>query len=98
VFKDPEIVARIWDSFLLEGEIFAYKTALAILKYFELELKILTFDGAITFLKKMEKEIPEDILFNLIDGVNMYWRDFQTVIEGQKVADVNTNIHLALLI
>jgi len=32
---DCEIASRIWDNFLLDGEIFAIKTALAILKYFE---------------------------------------------------------------
>ena len=32
---DLDIVSRIWDNFLLDGEIFAIKTALAILQYFE---------------------------------------------------------------
>ena len=31
---DIECVSRIWDNFLLEGEVFAYKTGLAIIKYF----------------------------------------------------------------
>jgi hypothetical protein len=32
---DIDIVSRIWDNFMLDGEIFAIKTGLAILIYFE---------------------------------------------------------------
>lgn len=91
-----EIVSRIWDCFLLEGEVYAIKTALAILKYFELELKMLTFDGAINFLKE-SRDVNEEILFNLIEDVKVSWKDFQTVIENQKVASINTCINEALL-
>eukprot|EP00825_Cyclidium_porcatum_P032273 TRINITY_DN3451_c0_g1_i2.p2 TRINITY_DN3451_c0_g1~~TRINITY_DN3451_c0_g1_i2.p2 ORF type:complete len:100 (-),score=31.55 TRINITY_DN3451_c0_g1_i2:42-341(-) len=31
------IVMRIWDNFLLEGEVFVIKTAISILKYYEIE-------------------------------------------------------------
>ncbi len=30
-FDDIELVARIWDNFLLEGEIYAFKISLAII-------------------------------------------------------------------
>jgi len=32
---DLEITARIWDCFMLDGEVFAIRVGLAILKYFE---------------------------------------------------------------
>jgi hypothetical protein len=32
---DLEITCRIWDNFMLDGEIFAIKTGLAILQFFE---------------------------------------------------------------
>lgn len=32
---DLEVVSRIWDNFILKGEIFAIKTGLALLQYFE---------------------------------------------------------------
>jgi hypothetical protein len=32
---DLEIAARVWDCFMLDGEVFAIKVGLAILKYFE---------------------------------------------------------------
>jgi len=68
------------------------------LKYFELELKMLTFDKAITFLKKIPKEVNEELLFNLIEAVSVTWKDFQTLLDNQKVADINTLIHQALLV
>jgi hypothetical protein len=51
VFEE-NVVNRIWDNFLLEGEIFAFKTALAFIDYFHLELKMATFDDCINLLKK----------------------------------------------
>jgi hypothetical protein len=35
---DLDIVSRIWDNFLLDGEVFAIKVALALLKYKESQL------------------------------------------------------------
>jgi len=32
---EESIASRIWDNFLLDGEVFAIKAGLAILKYFE---------------------------------------------------------------
>ena len=30
-FKDQSLVARLWDNFLLEGELFSFKIGLAII-------------------------------------------------------------------
>jgi hypothetical protein len=49
--SDLETVARIWDNFLYEGEIFIFKCALGIIEYFQLELKMSTFDEATTLLR-----------------------------------------------
>ena len=46
-----DIILKIWDNFILEGEVFAIKVALAILKYYEIELKLATFDEAVKLLK-----------------------------------------------
>jgi|LakMenEpi03Aug12_release.lakeMendotaPanAssembly.Ray.scaffolds.fasta_scaffold913296_1 hypothetical protein len=45
-----EISKRIWDTFLIDGEIYAIRAALGILKYFETELKLSTFNEAINIL------------------------------------------------
>jgi hypothetical protein len=36
-FDDVDLVSRIWDNFLLEGEIFAFKVALAIMVFTKLK-------------------------------------------------------------
>lgn len=38
-----QIILRIWDNFLLEGEIYLFKVGLTIIKYYEIELKMCTF-------------------------------------------------------
>ena len=35
---DIEIVARVWDNFLIDGEVFGIRVGLSILKYYEHEL------------------------------------------------------------
>lgn len=59
--KDSQkILGRIWDCFILEGELYAFKVALAILKYFEVELKMMDYGAATTFLSKQPYYIFED--------------------------------------
>lgn len=38
-----DFLYRIWDNFLLEGEIYLFKVGIAIIKYYETELKMCTF-------------------------------------------------------
>jgi len=97
-FLDVDIISRIWDCFLLDGEVFAIKTAIGILKYFEVELRMQTFDGAIKFLKKLPNDIDEDTLFDIIDRISVPWSAYQSVLESQQVAYINTQIHQALLV
>ncbi len=62
---------RLWDNFFLEGTIYIIKTALGILKYFELELKLSTFDEIITHLKSKRVEVNETFLFETIEIMNV---------------------------
>lgn len=75
----------------------AMKTGVAILKYFELELKMKTFDGAVKFLKELPRDIDEDQLFRYIEKVNVSYQDYQEELKQQKVAEINSKVHLALL-
>ena len=50
---DYNITARIWDSFFVEGEAYAMKVSLGILKYYEMELRLSTFHEADNLLKKL---------------------------------------------
>ncbi len=51
---DLEIVSRIWDNFLLEGEIFTIRTGLALLKYFENQFLKQSYFKIIKQLKNMQ--------------------------------------------
>ncbi len=51
VFKEGEFLLRIWDNFLLEGEIYLFKVGIALIKYFEIELKMCTFYEGLKLLK-----------------------------------------------
>jgi len=54
---NPQIVGRIWDCFILEGETYAFKVGIGILKYFEKELKMLNYSGILEFLKLLPNDI-----------------------------------------
>jgi cytohesin/brefeldin A-inhibited guanine nucleotide-exchange protein len=95
---DVDLIARIWDCFLLDGEIFAIRFGLGILKYFEVELRIQTFDAAVKFLRKLPNDIDEEALFDIIDSIQVPWHEYQAKLESQKVAQINTQIHQALLV
>ena len=45
-------LARIWDNFLLEGELYLFKVGITLVKYYEIELKMSTFDDAVKLLTK----------------------------------------------
>lgn len=60
-----EFLYRIWDNFLLEGEIYLYKVGLTIIKYNEIELKMCTFYEGLRLLKfpKALNDDTSSILF-----------------------------------
>lgn len=63
-------MARIWDCFFLEGEVYGVKVGLGLLKYYELELRLSTFDEAVTLLKEV-KNTNEAMLFKYIEEINV---------------------------
>lgn len=98
----------------MDGEIYGFKTSLGILKYYELELRISTFDEAISVLKDIPKDTNDDRLFRIIEEINVLnfflflilkfffflkipYKEYATYLENQKMAEINTQIHQALL-
>lgn len=73
------MLARLWDNFLLEGEIYIFKAAMAYIKYFMLELKVIyicyfikqmsPFDEAIKILKTHPPDLNEDYFFIMTDEI-----------------------------
>lgn len=72
-----EVVSRIWDNFLLEGEIFAYKSAIAILKYFERDLIKQSFSGALSLLQK--PSIDESLFFQTVFTIQTSRESFEAL-------------------
>jgi len=69
---DIEIASRLWDNFLLDGEIFAIKTGLAILKIFEKSFLKQSSYSIIKQLRDMHQGgIDEERLFSLIDSIDI---------------------------
>lgn len=74
---DLETVFRIWDNFLLEGEVFAFKAGIAFIEYFNLEFKMATFDDAISLLKNPPEDIfCSDLYFNIIEDIKIPFKEF----------------------
>ena len=67
---NSETIPRIWDCFFLEGEVYGVKVGLGILKYYELELRLSTFDEAVNLLQDL-KNTNETILFKYIEEINV---------------------------
>eukprot|EP01029_Cantina_marsupialis_P023951 TRINITY_DN604226_c0_g1_i1.p1 TRINITY_DN604226_c0_g1~~TRINITY_DN604226_c0_g1_i1.p1 ORF type:complete len:494 (-),score=127.66 TRINITY_DN604226_c0_g1_i1:437-1918(-) len=72
-----EVVARLWDCFLVEGEVFLFKTAIGIIKL--LEPTILKMDEMHEILQLLNKPdiIIEAILMDTIGNIKMSPRKFQ---------------------
>jgi hypothetical protein len=58
-----EVSSRVWDNFLLDGEVFLYRTGLAILKKNESTLLKASFEECIMMLHEVSKSAPESIEF-----------------------------------
>ena len=61
------ICQRIWDIYILDGEVFAYRVAIGILLYYQRDLLESSFQGIILHLKKLPADICETNLFKCID-------------------------------
>ncbi|KRX09995.1 Sec7 domain [Pseudocohnilembus persalinus] len=92
-----EFLSRIWDCFFLEGEVFAIKVAMGILQFFQLELKMSTFQRAQNILQNIPDILTEEHLFDIIQNIDISWQEYQQVLQNQKIASINPLIHQGLL-
>lgn len=65
------MLLRIWDSYIIKGEIFVYEVALTILKIQEKELINLPVKDILKNLKKMQMTIMEDDFFDLLQEIDV---------------------------
>lgn len=67
-----EVVARIWDSYLLHGEIFLWRTVLGLLKLLQPVLLKMNFEAAILFLQNgLVDFVEESKLFDSIASIKL---------------------------
>ncbi len=92
-FKDEQFfLFRLWDNFLLEGQIYLFKIGIAIVKYYEIELKMCTFHEGIKVLRFPKNTSPTlffQILNNEIDVKQEY---FTSYIDVRKHAIIKTKV------
>ncbi|TNV87023.1 hypothetical protein FGO68_gene8905 [Halteria grandinella] len=94
---EMDIVSRIWDNFLLDGEIFALRTALALLKCRESQLMNQSYytiikvlrggnqrNEAMTEIQSMVKKISEERLFKYIESTEIDKDEYYSDLKMQK--------------
>lgn len=67
---DYDFILRIWDNFLLEGEIYLFKVGITIVKYYSIELKMCTFQDGLKILRE-QKGTSQALFFDLLETVDV---------------------------
>ena len=64
-------VTRIWDCYLFEGEVFMLRTAVGILKLYQLKLEAGSYEEIMCHVSRLPQDISEADLFNCIASVTI---------------------------
>lgn len=87
-------LGRVWDNFLLEGELYLFRVGITILKYYEFELKISTFDGIIRLLTSQFDNTSAALFFDLLETtIKVTTDDYYEYIQKPMDAVINTRVH-----
>ena len=65
------VVTRVWDCFFLEGEVFLYRVALALLKLYEPELLECNLERIIPLLRRLPEDVSEASLFTALEQITV---------------------------
>lgn len=76
-----DIASRVWDLYFLEGEIFLFKVALALLKMYSHQFESYPKDLCLNLLNKFPNDICEDSLFENIAQFNLDPKKFNKLLE-----------------
>jgi hypothetical protein len=79
------MLLRIWDIYLLKGEVFLYEVALCIMKIQEKDLTRFTVKDILRNLKKMSLHINEDEFFDLLQEIDIS-EDYKRLIYESSLA------------
>lgn len=80
-----DVVCRIWDIFIRDGDEFLFKTAIGILHLYQEQLLTMDFVRGAQFLTKLPDDLSADELFNSIAQIkiNFGGNSFQQMIDEQ---------------
>jgi len=90
------VLLRIWDCYIIKGEIFIYEIALTILKIQEQELINISVKDILKNLKKMPEYIQEDEFFDLLQEIDIS-EDYKLIIGRNNLAYEKTILYESLL-
>jgi hypothetical protein len=79
------MLLRIWDIYLLKGEVFLYEVALCIMKIQEKDLTRFTVKDILRNLKKLSLNINEDEFFDLLQEIDIS-EDYKKLIYESSLA------------
>lgn len=83
VFLKPlplDVASRVWDLYLLEGEIFLFKVMLALLKMHSHPLETYPRDMVLNLLHRFPADLDEEELFDLIAQYNLDPKKFKKLL------------------
>ncbi|EFA86347.1 RabGAP/TBC domain-containing protein [Heterostelium album PN500] len=79
-----DIATRIWDLVFLEGEIFVFRTSLAILRMFLSDLETANYDQCIDLFTQLpQRKIQEDQFFEEISSIVLDQKKFDKLLESK---------------
>jgi Rab-GTPase-TBC domain len=85
-----DLISRIWDNFMLDGEIYAIRVALGLLKYRENQLINQPYNKIISFLRGGNMTpgginfVDEDKLFKVIESIEIDHDEYYDDLKVQK--------------
>ena len=84
-----DIASRIWDWYVVRGEVYLFQVGLSILKYFEPRLLRQNVDGILYDLTHLPSNLDEDKFFKIVDGMNVDTKRYTDLLESFQLAEAS---------
>lgn len=89
---EGQFLLRILDNFLLEGQIYLFRVGIALIKYYEIELKMCTFNQGLKMLK-YDQNTSQVLFFHILEQeIDVRSEYYEQYIEKRKHAKIKTDV------